>query len=827
MVDRVAKLIDQGKFTVSGARGGVVSRDLSYVEISNMLDAIVQDIHKAYPEMFIQDQFLAFFPTYLKMYLYGHVVNFLYRHQSLTMYTGGPVIPSSVGMFVPRSLLLWLGHLAPYMEGGAQGIITHTITAMPATGTTPGLTAGSPVVTNIGLSQKAVPVYKQEQSLYYELLRSSATITSVDFPTFWSTYAADISAKLEACPYPVIAMPEECGRAPDASAWAHPYNLVATAASPSTSTQLTCVFASWNSEVAMLFLDWSTSYTLQPSSIVRTLPRPCGFYAINNSGIVENTNACEVFQQNFAFISRSTSLAPFEPISSITWDGERINTLNIAMFPVQRYVRDILWSRINSALFNQSTGSAFTTDDVWWFASMVVAKHVEFRRVQYSNPRWEIQAVSGTVQDAGVWPAFSWYWDARLPLLLAQLANEIGPVVHHGQLRCPFIQSMGQPWYMIFNAGTTSPTNKYEWNANPIAGVSASNTFTVVNSIALNVAWRNGYDALTTTYVRTPGICWEHLVGYVDDGIVQGAGYDRGEITWPISDSPRGGLAMLCQSNFGAGVADQDVKIGTRSLTYPIPPYIAGWRAASIIEPFDRACYVLGHYSLAPVNTFGAAIQDLRGSKFYTAYAQDFSYNAFVEEAVIGSVTFGGTIPMLLAKAIRDRHYEGDHLGLVSSVDDNSACLVDALRGVMHTIARSSEAVVPALAGAACSVIGPVAGAACSTGASILTQKVIDLTTDKSNRQSMSKKDVLKALEKDAQMIIKAQKPGDVVTVGPEWGKKAIYQGLSAIENNYRDQRLANIKTQKKQIKKQIKKKAAKKAAAPEGSKASKKNKKK
>jgi len=479
------------------------------------------------------------------------------------------------------------------------------------------------------------------------------------------------------------------------------------------------------------------------------------------------------------------------------------------MFPVQRFSREFLLARVAQAYFKQSPSSSFVTSDEWWDCALLVHKLVEFRRVQMSNPRWEVQLANASVHGAGVFPAPSMYLNAKLPLLLAQLANEIGPVVHHGQLRCPFIESMGVGWWGVF-ATTASAPNKFQWMMNVVTGIPAVNTFKVNDAVNLDVAWRNGYSALATV-VYTPLYCWERLVAVFNDGIVDGSGYGRGETTWPVSNNPRGGLSMLNQVNYSSTIAfDVSLPFGGRTgVSVPGAPQVTGSRFTSLIQPVDQACWELGLYSRSPAPTFGNAISDLRQSKYYKIYPEGWTFPAYAEEAVTETTTFGGSINMLLADAIKARHKGGSHIGFLSGEDDVDACLLDALRGVLHTIARSSENVIPALAGAACSVIGPIGTAACSTGASILTQKVIDLTTDKSNRQSMSKKEALVALKKEANVILGHKQPGDPVLVGKDWGKKAVYEGLASLEKGYRMKRLDRNKAERDRLRKAIEKEAA------------------
>jgi hypothetical protein len=792
-----------------------------------MLDAFVMQLHKMQPSLFYETNFIAMFPSYLKMYLYAHVLWFLYRNDSVSIFTGGPVPPSTTGFRLPRGLLRWLSHLAPYVEEGAGGVVRYNMSAMPATGVRKRLAVGTPVETDIGLGNYEVASYSLNTS-FQELEKNTTAITSLDLPTFWNTFGADISSKLQGAELNCVAMPEECKEAPDASAWAHPYDNGQGGVLTSSARQISCVFAKWHPETAMLFLDWNTTYQIQPSGVIMTIPRPSGVYGIDVSwNSVSIGDSARILRENYAFIAHYCDDDLGRPINEITWMGEKLNTLNIGSIPIQRIYRNFIHGLVFDALSGVSPGSDFTvTPDAGFLASsLMVVNAVEYRRIQQANPRYEIQILqngqTGGPSDA---PIPMSVLGARLPLLEAQLANEIGAVVYRGQLWCPLAEVLGKRWHDQIRLGDTdNPTSFF---GQPFAGAQfvSTGSFQLNNATTLNTTWLTNYGALSGA-IWTPMATFDTIMGKFLTSLGHGVGYGRNELLWPVSNSPRGGAAMLAKIDLSGNQTTGSMFINSAQANYTIFP-ISGIGSTVTLSPADHALAVLGVFSRAPTTTFGQTVRNLRNSKFYQELPSSFVYPSWVTEIITATVNTGGSATILLAEAIKERHQQGDEMSLFSGIDDVDACLWDALKGVLHTVARTLEPVVPFVAGSLCAPAGPAAAAGCSAAADIINQRLIDMSTTKTNRQSVSRQEARRKMEKEAHMMDKPSTVGEPVLYGP--GKHvaaAVAGGLAEAADALRARREKQIykqvaKKKKKKEKKKVIKKAQKKAAKASGMKA-------
>lgn len=793
-MQRLAKELDAGKFQLAGVRPGVVSRDLTYVELSNMLDAVIADIHKYIPDIFNGANTTAVKPPHLKMYLLSHAIWFFEMNGSLSMYTGGPAPISTSGFAIPRSLLSWLSHLAPYEEGGAQGVVAFAVTAMPTTGTTNAITVGSPVITDTSIGVYDLAYYKVDVSLF-EWLRDQAAAASEDYPSFWQSRGKDISALLSSISYPTESMPAAGVKAPNGSAWAHPVNLSSGNLALSAAQCLGNVFTKWNVEEAMLFLDWSSNYHIGPAASQIPIPNPNGTYGFNGTTPQIVTDSARILRENYVFLARNTVQELGHPIMPMYWLGEKVDTLNIVPIPITRLARDFADARIIAAIAGTNPSGTNVTDSNWLWSYYYLVRAAEWRRIQVSNPRYEIQNAN-TQSNA---PASITAEPARIPLLDAQFSSEIGCVVHHGQLHAPQVEALGQWWYNVIGGSPGNP-HYFFYNGCPTIWAS-SNTFPINGATVLDGTWRTNYGASAGGPLWVPCAFINLFAEYFMNGMNQGTKYGGNELVWTVTNNPRGGASMLTRYLSTGSRTNNPVRYLNSTNNWGSMDPIVGLVAWSTIPPADLGIAALAGFSRIFGQNSTIVLKTLRNAKFSFAMPPAYSGYQWLEDAVSATVNTGGSATMLLAKAIEKRHSVGDSLSLMSGSDDVDACLWDALKGVFHNVARAVEPVVPFAAGAICSTAGgPAAAAACSATSRLLMQRVVDISGDKTNRQSYTRVQAQRALTKEGKMLSKPPADGDPVSYGPH----LIDESLPDYERDFQ-------RSQKKAVKKQVKAKLEKK----------------
>jgi hypothetical protein len=767
----LAKLMERNQVVLAGANSSELNRVVSYESVSAILDVIVMDIGRACPDAYFTGNDLYLNPTVLKGYLYCHVIDFFFRGGSLSVQSGTALPPTTVGYELPNALLAWLSYLGPYVEGTAKGVCQFAITASPVTGTAAGLVATGPSQATIGNAILDVPRYALDPT-YKEWIRdSSATITSVDLPTLWSTYASNYSNILRNLPYPTAMMPSTIVQAPDGSAFTYPYVADNSTDTIGNCSHVTNPFCRWNEEIGILYNYESLNMKRRAFGNVRAAPEFCQQYGLNMSGVAQSTTArARVLRENFVFIMRFCDYEFGADLSNtLNFQGAQLRTLNIVpRFVSSMQYKDTMLTVYSQLLRTQTVGPGADQLNTIFLAA---AAAVQFR-LNRLNPRTLMCAWLSGPGDTVIGPQnvpMSQAWqNLRLPLLASQAIAELGCAINKGQLFCPVPAYVGHAWFYS-RTGTRPATS---WNPDSVWDFNFTSSAPQVPSWTwetqtLNAAWQTGYEALSG-FVLTPNNAGGRIMSLAVSGLTAGAGFGRSDLVYPVTNNPFGGVCVLVDVFHDQGTNDEDIDMGSSGWQYKRRMYSTLAVGSNIaIGGVDMAVALFCSWHNDNTTTVQDKKDALISYKYCLEFTAGYSSDVLVTSLANATTNPGGSVVTMLSDAMMRRHSDLGSIGVMSRNDDLDACLWDALKGVIATGARLLEPVGGIIAGAACNAFVPGSGFICSNVAEHVLSVAKDLGTTATNRNAPgSKGEKIAEIAKDVNQSIKKGKNAPEQQVG-------------------------------------------------------------
>lgn len=705
-----------------------VTRTLTYAALSDFLDAVVMDMHRVCPEIFSTTSATNVTPGRLKAYLYVQAVHH-FRQAGILVNTGGVSFPEAAGTACPNPLLAYLQYIGIYAEGDTTGRGKFVVPAsIPVVGNT-GIAAGAVSETNISNSSQALNLLGyQLNTAQGEVILQAQAADSNNVIVNWNSNSDSISDILESCNYPTSPMWAVPPPIPDGSFFAfYTRNKMGSGAG----MQLfTSPFDKWDVEIAAL-------YSLTTPS------GPYGAVFAPRMGPMDSewpnawtgstySDPFWIRKEMFIFIIRNNTYTPGMPTEALrAYHGDPLSSFRC--IPVLTHMA--AWHEAVARAWQQlrDNGAAWGSGSLGatqLLSFNLVCDHAFMRRYQLntigeqSTPAFTALALQPSNADQLV-----------IPAPLAQLLNDYGPVVRDGLLHLPFFQfTTGDAWFELWDViGDNSAGIMQMFHAatKKTTGTDADLNWQAVNGATktLNGAWVTAYKLLTNyLYVSWYAVYRAHTI--MVQFLSNGAGYGKGDILYPVSKGPRGGLVMLTRCSFGSAVTDPLDTTNNITITY-LPLAVIGSYVP--ITGAEIAMAVIEGWTLSD-STF---ISTCKYVKTFSSAGE----NAAVLRYTSVTLGQGGTFLDALSNAMERRHgpmMDGSS-GLTSANDNTDACLWDAIKRTVGTIAGALQPAASKAAGIGCGmipVIGQFAKPVCEAAATNLTSLAVDASKSSTNRHA-------------------------------------------------------------------------------------------
>jgi len=697
-------------------------RVLSYVEISDFLDALIADLYRLNPELFDSTATNFFNPAWLKGYFYVCVMWHLHRVGALQQ-TGGQVYPDATGYHVPVALLAWLSRIGPYSEGDCDGIVKYnTPSTLPVIGTIQmvvGAVAETAIANTTFVNLAAWQASAAGGEPYANLTAASA-ITVIQN---WSNNATQISSMLKSINYACTGMPEDCAPVPDGSFFAFPAINNASAVA-SNNPMLASPFIKWDAEVASLYYT-TADIAATTNSYPAFAPR-CGPMAtIQPNGAAGNTFTDSFFYLKccFVFLCRhNPGINLLQPtvVNLRAYHGEKLATF----FVRTRFVdfRGFNEAVARAIMCCFDCGAAFNSTQA--YAALVAHASMLHRKLNLFSP--VVINVATTVQQA----ACASQWDA-VPALapIAQLINEFGPTILEGNLFCPSVLYVAgnAAWFSFFDTLGSNTLQGQLHNYQLVNATGGTITWTSKGGGAtntLNGAWRTSYGGTAGVFLYTP---WWSIAAYTRqlEQLSQAAAtIAKGDITFNCSRGPRGGLSMQSLAFISGNNYTNDVwSNATQFISNALEQF--GSHVALSADDIVLAAI------LRPNLVANVQLQLLKYLKTSSYTGQ----NPYLDEYIMKTIGSGGTFVKLLAAEMEKMHGVGDmKYGMALPRDNMDQCLWGALKGIVGTIAQAVQPAASAAAAIGCAPIGaiPVVGQFLKPSCTVMAKNLVNYAADTS-----------------------------------------------------------------------------------------------
>jgi len=697
-----------------------LTRTLDYTVLSDFLDALIYDIHRVCPELFANTTPVNTTPGRLKAYLYCLVIHH-FKQAGCLVNVGGISFPDCAGASAPTPLLAWLQFIGVYAEGDTVGRAKYSVPAtIPVVGTT-GIQNGAVAETAIANSSQDPRMFGytlNTTQVEYILATNSADANNVIVN--WNTNSDSISDLLESSNYPTMPMWAVPPAVPDASFFGlFCRQSLTTGAGDQFFTN---PFDKWDHEISLLYSlstpvgDFGAIYATRPGPMGTEWPLTSTTYA----------NAYWIRKEMFIFIVRNGTYAPgIAPEQMRYYHGDKLKTFRIV--PILMDFSG--WHEVQAKAILQlnANGAAFDTTQVW--STLITTEHAMMRRLQLQTIGEGPNQFDATRQFLP-----SVIDELVVPAPLAQVINDLGPVVRDDILHLPCNPVANVRWYTNWDVlGPGDVTIVGQWNyslsrtagaGDPVLKWSAPGC----SEVTLNAAWVTAYNLLTNfLYGSWVAVMRAHaqMVKFVSNGV----NYGKGDFLYPVSKGPRGGLVMLTRSLFDGTVAKETTD-NSMSLTYVPLKEIGAYVPVTGAE-----------ITMVAIARFGMASATMLKSCKYVRMFQNTGANAFVDRYISQTFGPGGTFQQALADAMEKRHGMNMDVssGLVSANDNIDACLWDSIKSIAGTIAGAIQPAASKAAAIGCGaipVIGRFASPICEQAATNLISFATDASKSSTNRHA-------------------------------------------------------------------------------------------
>jgi hypothetical protein len=518
---------------------------------------------------------------------------------------------------------------------------------------------------------------------------------------------------------------------PDASFFAN-YNRNSTTTGAGDAFFSNC-FDNWDHEVAVLYN--LTTPTGAFGLSLANRPGPMGSEWPTSVSTYEDMFWAR--KKMFIFIVRHCTYSPGMSTEQIRYyHGDRLKSFMIIPIVPKFNAFNELVAKVAIqmvTLTGSALGAALSLN-IW--ALLQVCQHALWRRLQlYTISDYPSQTITGTTFVPSTLDSLT------VPAPVAQLINDLGPVIRDSMLHVPTITGMSA-WYTywdIFGPGNSSISSlgnsalvKTAGTNDPVIVFRAPGT----GDITVNGTYRTNWGATAGSNIWS-WTCIQYLHELLTIFMTSGNNYGKGDFLYPVSKGPRGGLCMFAKDVLASSIVI-DTMLG-----------VAG--AASAITMAYYPLVQMGSYvpitgaeiTMAALTRFSEGSATQMGTVKYLRSYAGTGQNSFVDRFVSQILGPGGTFQEALAAAMEKRHgmMMDSSSGLVSSNDNIDACLWDAIKSVAGTIAGALQPAASKAAGIGCGAIpfvGQFAKPLCETAASNLVKFAADSAKSSTNRHAVN-----------------------------------------------------------------------------------------
>jgi hypothetical protein len=705
-----------------------VNRTLDYPSLSDFLDAQIMDIHRVCPEIFSTSTQQNIAPGRLKAYLYAQVMHHLSR-AGVLVNVGGVKVPDCGGTSCPTPLLAYLQFIGIYAEGDAVGRPKYIMPATtPVVGTT-GIVSGAVAETAIANSSFAFNMLGyQLNAAQGEMILQVSAADSNNFIVNWQNQADTVSDILEASNYPTAPMWATPPPVPDGSFFSF-YTRNAMGVG-SGCAYFTSPFEKWDVDIASLYTQ--NVPTIPYGALFAPRPGPHDAeWPFTWTGS-SYQDPFYIRKEMFIFIIRNNTYVPGAPVSELRqYHGDKLSTFRIAPIILQM----TMWHENVAKCWMQLRANGCAYDLNGLFAFVMVCEHAMLRRLQLNTIGQPTTAIGDYVRFLQPSDADEFV----IPAPLAQIVNDLGPVVRDGMLHLPMQQiatgtDKWTDWWNTLGPGPTIATEQIFQQCLKRTGGTTDPTLTWEGSVAGTQTMGSGWIAAYILLTNFLGVSWSMIHSahsYMVNFISNGNAYGKGDILYPISKGPRGGLVMLTRLDNASPIA-RVIDATNQALTFTSTPVAS---IASYV-PITGA-----EIAMVAIEGWGQGNQTFTSTCKYVKQFSGIGENNYIDRYMSVTLGPGGTFLDALSAAMERRHgVDMDpESGLVSAGDNTDACLWDAIKRTVGTIAGALQPAASKAAGIGCGMIplvGQFAKPICEAAATNLTSMAADAAKSSTNRHS-------------------------------------------------------------------------------------------
>lgn len=711
-----------------------VQNELTYARLSNFLDAVIADIARVCPDIFDVTSGNFTKPGQLKAYLYAVCMHHFQR-AGILITAGGAMPPTCAGAYVPNALLAWLQYIGVYSEGDTVGKARYQ---QPSTIPVVGddcIIAGTAAETSLATSGYGmVQGYYQVKNSQCDFEGVATAANATTYIANWNTNGEAISDLFRQGNYPCSAMWDEVPTVPDGSYFSFP-TVNCTEAPNSAHVMFTNPFTRWNEEIGALYYSLSggvVTTTAQPF----TMATRCGPMASEwpLTGILADGFEDQYFARKlmFCFILRGVDYRPGMPTKEMrVYYGDKLRSFRIVPVIIdlagyhEVLARAIMQVKVNGATYDKSQN----------WAALVIHEHAVLRK-------YFLHSIGFNGEKTTAWRTYIPTAADQLMVLapMAQIINDLGAVVRGKMLHIPLLRAqtvaLNVKWYTLWNAFGTNGLMANPWNS---AMISATNTTQFSWSIngqtaqAISATWVTNNEALAQPLFASWGCVYQLntlFVKYISNGVA----YGKADLLYPVGKGPRGGISMLVKVVRGP-ISDDvywvDAEGGAIAITMKYRNLIGLVSVSPIVGP-EIAVAAIERWPYGEAGTVST-------SKYGRRWAQEGD-STIVDRFITETMNPGGTFLDHLSEAMEMRHGMNDVVeGIVTSNDNVDACIWDAMKGILGTIAGAIQPAAGKAAALGCGMIplvGPWVAPACDMGAQALVGFVKDYAETSTNRKA-------------------------------------------------------------------------------------------